>query len=191
MEEKGEFIGLPDDIARIAIQRLMSCDCRWRGHALRAKMWNKVAIWVSVTTAVSASLAAVSYVNGVLDGAVAITLSIVVAIVAPLQTSLGPAGHAKTHNDAAFKFELLANDYERFIQLDLGPPMWEKRFENLQHLRNKIDLLDAQLASITSNFPRIRTKEGELAATEVRGQFLVDYLQMKNVVVPSRPIWTH
>lgn len=189
MSEKTNYLGLPDDIARLAIQRFMSCDSKWRAHSVRARKWQNAAIWLGAISSISASVAAISYVQE--NSLLAIILSIAVAIFVPLQNTLGASGQAKIHIDAAVKFELLANDYERFIQLDLGPPMWRQKFDNLNQLRVQINLLDDRLSSITASFPRVKFKENDLTSTEKRGKFLVEYLQMKNVVVPEREIWVH
>jgi hypothetical protein len=186
---EGDYLGLPDDLARLALQRLMTCDVRWRAYERSARTWQSMATTLGVLVSVSASLAAVSFVKNV--DWLAIGLVVAVAIVVPLHNVMAASGRAATNRDAAAKFEMLANDYERYIQLDLGPPMWRREFKNLNQQRATIDVLDGRLSAISSSAPRISFKGSELAATETRAEHLVTYLEMKNVVVPDRAVWAH
>lgn len=41
--DEAPFLGLPDDIARLAVQRLMTCDVRWRSYDRAARIWQRTA----------------------------------------------------------------------------------------------------------------------------------------------------
>jgi hypothetical protein len=200
MIETAGFRGLPDDLARLAVQRLMTCDVRWRAHERAARMWQAVASTLAVVATVTAALAAVSFVQDV--GWLAVALSIAVAIFVPLEIAIGASGRAAQSRSVAADYEGLSNDYERYVQLDLGPPMWERQdAERLGHPvpgfgdrdvhRATIDRLDTALRKASSRAPRVRFRQGDLVATESRAKHLIDYLEMENVVLPERPVWSH
>src|SRR5262249_43532607 len=160
--------------------------------------WQSIALALGVVGAVSAALAAVSFAKQI--GWLAVSLSILTAIFVPLQNAIGASTRAAKSDDAAGKVELLANDYERYAQLDVAPLHW-RREELSEHerqarddpvalnrLRGAINALDERLSKISSNAPQIRFRISELTATETRAKNLVDYLQMKNVVMPDRGV---
>jgi hypothetical protein len=124
---RAEFRGLPDDLARLAVQRFMRADLRRRSHDRAGFNWQRAATSLSVVAALAASLAAVTY----LKSWAAVTLSICVAFFVPLNTALGCAGRAADRKQAATMLDALALKYERYIQLELGPAMWRNEFSNL------------------------------------------------------------
>lgn len=189
MREGGEFLGLPDDVARIGIQRMMTCDVRFRAHDRRAWLWQVSGLFLGAIVAILSSLAAVTYVQEI--KLVAITLSIGVAILVPLHNALGAPQRASAHRSAAVKFESLAGDYERFLQLDCGPPMWRGKFGNMEHLRHRLDELDKDLSRASSDAPRVRFGKRDLDKVEARASRLVAYLEMPNVTIPEREVWVH
>jgi hypothetical protein len=202
MAKKDEhYLGLPDDLARLALQRMMTCDGRSRAYKRIARRWQSMALIFGVLAAISASLAAVYFVKQI--GWLAVGLSIATAIFVPLQNAIGAPARAAKSNDAAGKFELLANDYERYIQLDLGPPHWRREESSdldqqahndigtLDRHRATINVLDERFSKVSSNASQISFRSSELTATEARAKNLVDYLQMRNVVVPERAVWAH
>ena len=184
-----DFLGLPDDLARLGLQRLMTCDLRWRSHERAARSWQRIAAILGIVAAISASLAAVSVVQGIEP--LAISLSIMVAVVVPLHSALGASGRFENSREAAVKFELLAHEYERYIQLDLGPAWWRGEITNLDRQRTRIDALDERLALISSTAPRVSFKDAQINETEIRAEYLVKYMQMENVSVPNKEVWVH
>jgi hypothetical protein len=186
-DEVTPFIGLPDDVARLGVQRLMACDLRARAHSRLATRWNAVELSISAATAIAASVAAVSYLKA---GWLGVALSILVAVLVPLQRSLGAGGRASDHAKAATLFGSLADSYERYLQLDIGPMAWRHNLENLENVRRHLDKLDGEVTGAKSQAPRVRFQDDEKAATESRGNHLVDYLSMENVVLPPREVWT-
>ena len=184
---KTPFIGMPDDVARLAVQRFLSCDLKARAHDRVAARWSRVETILSAATAVAASLAAVSFLR---LGWLGIGLSVLVAILVPLQRSFGAAGRATEHRRAASVFSGLADSYERYLQLDIGPMAWRQSTENLENVRRHLDKLDDAVAVGSKEAPPVRSIESEQAETEVRGSHLVEYLSMSNVVTPPRGIWT-
>lgn len=136
----------------------------------------------------AASLAAITYLKS--WAWTAVLLSVAVAILVPLNTALNCASRAADHKQAAISFEALALKCERYIQLDLGPPMWVANFSHVNELKAQLDRLDAQLADASwTKLPRTSNRDEDLKTTEARGQFLVDYLQMSNVQLPPRAAW--
>jgi hypothetical protein len=164
----------------------MRADLRRRSHDRAGFNWQRAATSLSVVAALAASLAAVTY----LKSWAAVTLSICVAFFVPLNTALGCAGRAADRKQAATMLDALALKYERYIQLELGPAMWRNEFSNLDDLKPKLDLLDAELADKGwTKLPRTSHRPDHIDATEARGQYLVDYLQMSNVQLPPRAAW--
>jgi hypothetical protein len=187
-DSEGRFLGLPDDLARLGLQRLLACDLRSRSYDRAARVWQRTATALGALAAVVASLAAISFVQDL--GWLAISLSIAVAILVPLQNSLGAPARAEANRSASTAFEVLANDYERYVQLDLGPPMWRGELIGLDDLRARLAALDDRLSSASSVAPRVRYWEKELAQCEARGEHLVAYLQMENAEVPDPAVWS-
>lgn len=189
-EDREAFIGLPDDLARLAIQRFMRSDLRRRSHERAGLIWQRITTILSALSALAASLAAVTYLQSWVWAAVA--LSIAVALFVPLNTALNCATRAAEHKQAATSLDALALKYERYIQLDLGPSMWRGNFSHVDELRRRLDHLDAELADASwVKLPRTSTsRASDIAAAEGRGQYLVEYLQMANVQLPPRSAWT-
>ncbi len=111
------YLGLADDIARLAVQRLLTCDWRWRANDRAARIWQRAGTAVSVVAAIASALAAVSFVRDYQW--LAVSLAIAVAVLVPVQNTLSAPTRVSEHRDAAFRFEGLANDVERFCQLEL------------------------------------------------------------------------
>jgi hypothetical protein len=186
METTGdEFLGLADDIARLAVQRLLTCDWRWRAHDRMTRQWALAGTILSVLAAVASTLAAVSFVKDYRW--LAISLAIAVAVLVPAHNTLSASARVTEHRDAALRFEALANDIERFAQLELGPPLWRSLTVSLSSSKARFDLLDKQIAA--SPTPRVRPQEGDMVAAEQRANFLTSYLQMANVTIPPRAAW--
>lgn len=185
--------GLPDDLARLAVQRLMTCDARWRAYNRRALVWQRISGLISALSAVAASVAAVSFVQNLRW--LAIALSVAVAVLVPLQSALGATGRLAEHREAGTKFELLAIEYEGYCQLELGPAWWRRQEGhtdqrmNLDPLRRRLESLESRMSQVAGSAPPIRLRPEELPATEARATHLVGYLSMSNVVVPERPVW--
>ncbi len=187
MSESGApFLGMPDDVARLGVQRLMTCDLRSRAHARLATRWERVETWLSAVTAIAASVAAVSYLA---TGALGVAFSVVVAVLVPLQRSLGAGGRATDNARAATLFGALADSYERYLQLDIGPIAWRKAPQNLDNVRRHLDKLDEQVSEALGRAPRVTFAGAEKTATEARAAHLIEYLSMPNVVQPPHSAW--
>jgi hypothetical protein len=141
---------------------------------------------LSVLTAVAASLAAVSYLT---SGALGVALSVVVAVLVPIQRSLGAGGRATDNARVATLFGALADSYERYLQLDIGPIAWRNSPQNLDSVRHHLDKLDEQVSDALGKAPRITFTDAEKTATEARATHLIDYLSMSNVVQPPHSAW--
>jgi hypothetical protein len=187
MESQAEsFEGLPDDLARLAIQRLMASDCRSRAHSRLARRWQVVDGWLGGAAAVSASLAAVSFVQLSWLG---IALAIAVAVIVPLQRQLGASGRSQRESTSATEFGALADAYERYLQLDLGPAWWRQDYRSADGLRRHLSSLDRKLAEIMAGSGHTEPETDEIAAAESRARFLLEYLEMSNVKLPPESFW--
>jgi len=182
-----DFVGLPDDIARLAVQRMMTCDVRWRAYDRAGLIWQRTATVLSALAAVVAAVAAISVVQD--RTWLAASLSIAVAVIVPLHNSVAASSRATKSRIVAAKFESLANEYERFAQLDLGPPMWSGKEVDLGKLRRRIDELDSRLENVSADAERVKIRDGEAVSSRARANHLVEYLQMENVVVAADAVW--
>ena len=177
------FIGMPDDVARLAVQRFMAADVKARAHSRIAARWSRVETVLSVATAVAASLAAVSFLK---SGWLGIAFSIVVAVLVPLQRSIGAAGRAADHRQAATAFP-------RSGGLVRAVPAARHRAYGMARRQPRISrMCDGTWTASTvrsaagKEAPAIASTTAEQRATEVRGSHLIDYLSMSNVVMPPR-----
>ncbi|GIJ48053.1 hypothetical protein Val02_49390 [Virgisporangium aliadipatigenens] len=137
-------------------------------------------------TAVAASLAAVGYLKA---GWLGIVLSIAVAALVPLQQALGAASRSRDHGRAAATLSALAESYERYLQLDVGPPAWRGEGQNLPAIRSYLDKLDAELSVVVSEARPVKLTDSDRAAARARAAHLIEYLSMSNVTSPPDATW--
>lgn len=185
-----EFFGLPDDIARLAIQRLLECDIRSRSHRKASNYWQKISISLAVAAVIASSVAAVVASKN-MDPRAIIALSIFAAIMSATQAALNANDRMEKHRSAATTYESLANDLDRFMNLELGPVMWRGLVDKITHLQKPLDEIDTKIKLAASTAPPVKLSNSSINASKLRGARVIEYLEMgSNVSIPPDEIWT-
>lgn len=184
---------MADDIASLAIQRLMAADSAARAHEESARRWHRLKLFFAVFIAVSASVAAVSVVKE--NPVLSLSFTLLIAILVPLEASLKVETRAVEEMVTAGAFRSLANRIERFIQLDLGPRIWRLNSsespDELGELYVRFEEFDQELDDELVKVPPIALSRKIVNATESRGSHLVAYLKSENVRLPPVQTWAN
>jgi hypothetical protein len=94
------------------------------------------------------------------------------------------------HRSAATTYESLANDLDRFMNLELGPVMWQELTDKTPGLKKPLDEIDGRIKLAASTAPPVKHSRSSIVISKLRAERIVEYLKMPNVRIPPKEVWT-
>jgi hypothetical protein len=183
----GDFLGMPDDVARLALQRLLQCDVRARSHRRAARLWQRASIFLSGASAISAALAAWAVAKSF--PTTAIILSLCAAVFSAAQSALAANDKMERHRSAANGYESISHELDSYLNLEVGPPMWRGKLDSLESLPTTLSALESKIDQTSSRAPAVSMSQRAIEQAKARANAIVEYLQMPNVTIPPSQIW--